>query len=137
MPLYFDYTFNMHTCILSNIKKNSCTKLNNRLIIQSNKFLYKGFLQNEHLLIPSYIFFSKCKSQYRKSNKKLNISINNYNSSRNDNFFYYRYSSLYVVNTQNIILQNLLNLLGLIFINCQISFICTRRYNFMHSFLYT
>lgn len=57
MPLYFDYTFNMHTCILSNIKKNSCTKLNNRLIIQSNKFLYKGFLENEHLLIPSYIFF--------------------------------------------------------------------------------
>lgn len=77
----------MHTCILSNIKKNSCTKLNNRLIIQSNKFLYKGFLENEHLLIPSYIFFSKCKSQYRKSNKKLNISIHNFNSSRNDNFF--------------------------------------------------
>lgn len=57
MPLYFDYTFNMHTCILSNIKKNSCTKLNNIWSYNPINSSIKVFLENEHSLIPSYIFF--------------------------------------------------------------------------------
>lgn len=46
------------------------------------------------------------------------------------------YSSFYVVNTQYIILWNHLYLWGLIFVDCQFSFIGTRRYNFTDSFLY-